>query len=101
MYQDIIILGIQSQKIRNSSYGILLLHNNEELGDRYFKSELRKRKLTENNKIENIQRRLKRNVYALVSIRIMAEVREHVECLLYILNGIFTTRANSEEHGYY
>ena len=79
MYQDILIFGStiqENEEFKLWDLAKYLLYNNEELRDRYFKSELRKRKLTENNKIENIQRRVKRNVYTLVSIRIMAEVRQ-------------------------
>ena len=79
MYQDILIFGstIQvNEEFKLWDLAKYLLYNNEELRDRYFKSELRKRKLKENNKIENIQRRVKRNVYTLVSIRIMTEVRQ-------------------------
>ena len=79
MYQDILIFGSTIQENEEFKLWDLagyLLYNNEELRDHYFKSELRKKKLTENNKIENIQRRVKRNVNGLVSIMLMAKVKE-------------------------
>src|SRR5215467_7779755 len=78
MYQDILIFGStiqENEEFKLWDLARYLLYNNEELRDHYFKSELRKRKLTENSKIENIQRRVKRNVNDLVVLRIMAKVR--------------------------
>jgi hypothetical protein len=79
MYQDILIFGStipENQEFKLWDLAKYLLHNNEELRDRYFKSELRLKKQNESNKIEHIIRRVKRNVNDLVVMRIMAEVRQ-------------------------
>jgi hypothetical protein len=77
MYQDILIFGstiLEKQEFKLWDLAKYLLHNNEELRDRYFESELRLKKLNESNKIEHIMRRVKRNVTDLVVMRIMAQV---------------------------
>jgi hypothetical protein len=83
MYQDILIFGStipEGKEFKLWDLAKYLLHNNEEFLDRYFrsesKSELRLKKLTESNKIENIQRRVKRNVDDLVDMRLLAKAGE-------------------------
>ena len=76
MYQDILIFGStipEKQEFKLWDLAKYLLHNNEELRDRYFESELRLKKLNESNKIEHIMRRVKRNVNDLVVLRIMVQ----------------------------
>jgi hypothetical protein len=79
MYQDILIFGStiqENEEFKLQDLAKYLLYNNEELRDRYFKSELALKKLNESSKIEHIMRRVKRNVNGLVVLRIMAEARQ-------------------------
>ena len=79
MYQDMLIFGStiqENEEFKLWDLAKYLLYNNEELRDRYFKSEIRLKKLNESSKIEHIMRRVKRNVNDLVVLRIMTEVRQ-------------------------
>jgi hypothetical protein len=75
MYQDILIFGStipEGKEFKLWDLAKYLLDNNEELRDRYFKSELKLKKYTESNKIEHIQRRIKRNIDDLVDMHLLA-----------------------------
>jgi hypothetical protein len=77
MYQDILIFGStipENKEFKLWDLAKYLLYNNEKLRDRYFKSKLKLKKLKKYNKIENIQRRVKRNVNDLVVMHLMAHV---------------------------
>jgi len=78
MYQDILIFGStipENKEFKLWDLAKYLLHNNEELRDHY-KSRLKLKKYTESNKIENIQRRVKRNIDDLVDMRLMTKAGE-------------------------
>jgi hypothetical protein len=71
LYQDMLIFGSklnENEPFKLWDLAKFLLENNEELRDRY-KGEKMKNK----NKIENIQRRIKRNVESLVNLRLMIQ----------------------------
>ena len=78
MYQDILIFGStipENTEFKFTDLAKYLRHNNEEVRDRYLKSE-KKKKLTESNKLEYIMDRVKRNVDNLVDMRLMSNAGE-------------------------
>jgi hypothetical protein len=74
IYQDILIFGStipENKEFKLRELAKYLLYNNEELRDHYKRS-----KLNESSRIDNIGRRVKRNVKHLLDMLIMTQVGE-------------------------
>ena len=88
LFQDILIFGSinENEPFKLWDLAKFLLDNNPELRNHYQGERIRKEK-----KIENIQRRLKRNVKILVRLRLMkqiGQVKEEKGTVLYQLSVI-------------